>query len=116
SPATGKRRDMGLGTYPEDGIAAARKAGLEARLVIQQGTDPLEARRAEEAERHARWEMPTFEKAARKVHAEIKDGFRNAKHAYQWLNTLETYIFPVLGTRLVNELKASDFAEALKPI
>ena len=116
SPATGKRRDMGLGTYPEVGIAAARKAGLEARLVIQQGTDPLEARRAEEAERRARWEMPTFEKAARKVHAEIKDGFRNAKHADQWLNTLETYIFPVLGTCLVNELKASDFAGALKPI
>ena len=116
SPATGKRRDMGLGTYPEVGIAAARKAGLEARLVIQQGTDPLEARRADEAERRARWELPTFEKAARRVHAEIKDGFRNAKHADQWLNTLETYIFPMLGTRLVNELKASDFAGALKPI
>lgn len=116
SPTTGKRRDMGLGTYPEVGIAAARKAGLEARITIQQGTDPLALRQAQEAEIRARDEMPTFDKAARCVHTEIKTGFRNKKHADQWLNTLEAFIFPYIGARLVNDLKAADFAEALKPI
>jgi len=116
SPTSGKRRDMGLGTYPEVGVAAARKAGLEARITLQQGNDPLELRQAQKAEIRAKHEMPTFEAAARSVHKEIKTGFRNKKHADQWLNTLAAFIFPFIGKRLVNDLKAADFAEALKPI
>lgn len=116
SPVTSKRRDMGLGTYPEVGIAAARRAGLEARELIRKGTDPIEYRKALEAEKRSKLELPTFEVAARIVHAEIKVGFKNRKHVDQWLNTLETYAFPVIGFRLVTELKAADFAEALRPI
>lgn len=34
SPVTGKRRDLGLGAYPETGIALARRLGLDARALI----------------------------------------------------------------------------------
>lgn len=37
SPTTGKRRDMGLGSYPTCGIAEAHARGLEARQLIASG-------------------------------------------------------------------------------
>ena len=40
SPTTGKRRDMGLGSYPTLSIAQARKMAFEARERIQCGADP----------------------------------------------------------------------------
>ena len=60
--------------------------------------------------------VPTFEKAARAVFEEIGGGFRNAKHKDQWISTLETYAFPVIGEKRVNDLRASDFADVLRPI
>ncbi|MEM5493389.1 tyrosine-type recombinase/integrase [Hoeflea sp. AS16] len=116
SPVTGKRRDMGLGSYPEVSIAAARRAAWEARDVIAAGGDPLEAKRAAEMERRLETSMPSFEQAARQAFAELRPGFKNAKHTQQWIGTLETYVFPKLGGRPVNELRASDFSDALRPI
>ena len=39
----------------------------------------------------------TFEQAAHAYVAAHEAGWRNAKHAQQWRNTLETYAFPVFG-------------------
>ena len=116
SPITGKRRDMGLGKYPEIGVSAARKAGLSGRESIASGHDPIEIRRLEEHEQLAEAALPTFEEAARSVHHDLRSGFRNGKHSKQWINTLATYVFPTFGSRRVNELRASDFAEVLRPI
>ena len=115
SPVTGKRRDMGLGSYPEVSIAAARRKAFEAREAIAAGIDPLEAKR-EAARAAVVDETPTFERAARTVFGEIKDGFRNDKHADQWISTLERYAFPIIGQRRVDALRASDFADVLRPI
>ncbi|MBU1307176.1 MAG: integrase arm-type DNA-binding domain-containing protein, partial [Alphaproteobacteria bacterium] len=115
SPLTGKRRDMGLGSYPDVSIAAARRKAFEAREAIADGTDPLEQRRAE-AQAIASIAPPNFETAGRTVFAEIKGGFRNGKHADQWISTLERYAFPIIGSREVAELRAADFADVLRPI
>jgi len=59
----GKSRDMGLGKYPDLRLPAARAKALEARLLLNSGTDPIVARdaaqealkaseRAAEAKRH----------------------------------------------------------------
>jgi integrase len=116
SPMTSKRRDMGLGTYPEVTLSLARKAALMERERINQGDDPLEHKRQLERTAALSVKDPTFAEAARKVHEEVKSGFRNQKHAEQWLTSLETYVFPLLGERLVSSLRASDFADALRPI
>ncbi len=115
SPVTGKRRDFGLGAYPFIGIALARRLGLEARTLIAEGKDPIEARRVAEAEKRITSIDRTFREAAIAVHDELKAGFRNPKHA-QWITALETYVFPSLGHRRVVDLRAADFAEALRPI
>jgi integrase len=116
SPVTRRRRDLGLGVYPEVGLAQARRLAMEARSAIASGADPIEARRLEQAEARAAAADRTFREAAEAVHGEIKAGFRNPKHAAQWINTLEAFVFPKIGSRKVSELRAADFADALRPI
>jgi integrase len=116
SPETSKRRDMGLGTYPDVSIIDARKAAITARDLIRDCKDPIEARKSEKASRQADVDALNFEQAARKVHEDLKDGWKNPKHAAQWLTTLETYVFPRLGNFKIKDLKAQDFSETLRGI
>jgi integrase len=116
SPSSGKRRDMGLGVYPEVGIAEARARGLEARQAIVAGKDPIEDRAAIRAARRAVAAAMTFEQAARKVHEEQAPGWANKKHAAQWLNTLREHAFPEIGNHKVEALSPAAFAEVLRPI
>lgn len=87
SPVTQKRRNAGLGTYPEIGIAEAARMAQAMREQLATGDDPLELKKAE-AEKVI---IPTFEAAARQVHAELSPGWKNQKHIKQWLSTLEQY-------------------------
>lgn len=116
SPETNKRRDMGLGAYPEVSITEVRKAASSARELIRSGIDPIEDRKNTTQARQADAKALTFEKAARQCHDDNKSGWRNPKHAAQWITTLETYVFPNIGNRKVDSLKARDFADALRPI
>lgn len=112
SPVTGKRRNAGLGSYPDIGIAQAGKLALPMREQIANGIDPLDARKAE-SEKEA---IPTFETAARKVHAELLSGWKNEKHGKQWVSTLERYIFPQAGKLPLDNMTPSIIAEMLRPI
>lgn len=116
SPETGKRRDMGLGTYPDVSIIDARKAAITARDLIRDGKDPIEARRGDKSKSMVDAQALTFEQAARMVHEDLKPGWKNPKHAAQWITTLEVYVFPKIGPRKVKDLKAKDFADALTTI
>ncbi|MCV0426322.1 MAG: tyrosine-type recombinase/integrase [Roseibium sp.] len=116
SPETGKRRDMGLGSYPVVSIKIAREEAFRARRLLESGKDPIEDRkRALEGEKR-KLSLPTFAEAARQVHEDLKPGFRNKKHSDQWINTLEQYVFPSIGRVQVSNLTPADFAVALKPI
>ncbi len=116
SPETRKRRDMGLGRYPEISVKIAREQAWAARQLVEGGTDPLENRRRQQEQLHIIREMPTFEHAARTVHADLSPGFRNRKHIDQWINTLVEYVFPKIGNRGVDQITVRDFADCLKPI
>ncbi|MCS3744349.1 integrase [Rhizobium sp. BK661] len=116
SPTSGKRREMGLGSYPNTTIRDARAKAFEARSVIDSGRDPLDTRRDRDRKAARLAAVPTFEKAARLHHADRAEGFRNRKHIDQWINTLERYVFPKIGKSLVNALGPTDFAACLKPI
>jgi hypothetical protein len=116
SPETGKRRDMGLGTYPAISLAAARIAAIEAQNLIAQRVDPIEQRRQEQRTDYQSSTTPTFEEAAVRVFESIAPGFRNPKHRAQWINTLRTYAIPFFGDRPVDLLTTSDFAHCLDAI
>ncbi|MDM8347262.1 tyrosine-type recombinase/integrase [Pseudochrobactrum sp. sp1633] len=116
SPETRKRRDMGLGRYPEVSVKLAREQAWATRQMVETGMDPLEERARQKEQRRVLQEMPTFEHAARTVHAGAASGFRNQKHIDQWINTLVEYVFPKIGKRKVDEITVADFASCLKPI
>jgi len=73
----GKRRELGLGGYPVVSLAMAREESLAMRRVARAGGDPIADRQKR------RGSVPTFEEAARKVHAEKTKAWKNAKHSAQ---------------------------------
>nr|WP_310136673.1 Arm DNA-binding domain-containing protein [Burkholderia ambifaria] len=74
SPVTGKRRDAGLGTYPEISIAEACEKALTMRKLIDSGEDPIDQRNRDREAASVAAAALTFEKAARQVHEELKLG------------------------------------------
>lgn len=112
SPTTGKRRNAGLGSYPEIGIAEVAKRATAMRVTLAEGKDPL-AEKALEAEVV---KAPTFQEAAESLHSDLLPGWKNEKHGQQWINTLAEYAFPKLGAKLLADIQPSDVADALKPI
>ena len=116
----GKRRDIGLGSYPRVSLADARVAARENKEMARNGTDPVEARRLgvehEEARQRAAAAVPTFRKIADQVCKKKAAELSNPKHAAQWRSTLETYAFPFIGDMRVSEITVQDIQRVLEPI
>jgi integrase len=112
-----RRREIGLGPYPEAGLADARDRAREYRQAIAEGRDPVaereQARRALETEQARR---VTFEDAAKRCHAAKSPEFRSDKHRSDWINSLRIHAFPVIGRMLVNEIEMPDVQRVLDPI
>lgn len=106
----GKRVEMGLGSVPAVSLAQARERAADARKLVKAGKDPIAARRAERA-----GGVPTFGKMADHLIESIEHGFRNAKHRYQWRQTLTQYAKP-LRPKPVDAITTEDVLECLKPI
>ncbi len=117
SPLTRKRRFIGFGSFPEVGVAAARKAGFAAREQIAAGIDPIEERRAEEATTAvAARSIPTFSDMAKVVIEDVEATTRSSKGAKQWERHLgPAYCGPILK-RPVNEITTVDVAAVLRPV
>lgn len=103
----GRRRDMGLGPYPEITLARAREKALDARRHLVDQIDPLSVRQVRAL---------TFEAAAAELIESKRLGWRNAKHAAQWTSTLTTYVFPALGKLPVGSIDTSHVLDVLQPI
>lgn len=93
-----RRRDIGLGSYPEVSLAEAREKARAMRQKIRDGIDPVEERRASKARAALEAaKTKTFEECAHAYIEANRAGWKNAKHAQQWHNTLATYAFPLIG-------------------
>lgn len=110
----GKRRAMGLGSLAAVGLAEARQKAAVARIEVQQGTDPLAEKEAEQIAEKAR--STTFAEAAADYIKAHRPSWKNAKHAQQWENTLAQYVFPRFGKTPVGEITTADVLRVLKPI
>jgi len=108
---------MGLGGYPDVTLAGARESARNARLLIKNGKDPIaEARAAASALRASRARDMSFEQAAESYMAAHETGWRNAKHAQQWQNTLATYAYPKVGGLMVRDVELAQILAVLEPI
>lgn len=115
--ADGRRRSMGLGSYPEVGLAAARRQAASIRDAARTGVDPLERRReTKRAAAAAAAPTMTFKACAEAFIAVHASSWRNAKHAAQWGSTLATYVYPAFGDLPVGDIDAPMVVKILDPI
>lgn len=112
-----KRRDIGLGSYPDITLSSARNKARELKEKIDQGVDPVAEKlavkqaRIKKANRQA-----TFADVAEKAFEVKAQEFRNPKHASQWINTLKSYAFPFIGKMAIDDIEAADVYKVLEPI
>ena len=113
----GRRRDIGLGAYPDVSLAQARSLAASNRTAVSEGRDPLaEKQAAKEAARNTAPSIPAFADAAARVIEFRRPTWSNPKHAAQWERTLATYAFPVIGKMPVDEITSADVLAVLEPI
>lgn len=102
-----KKVEMGLGAYPDVGLADARGKAATYRAEVAAGRDPRRLRdKAGE---------PTFGECSEEMIASMEAGWRNAKHRAQWRSTLSTYCSSI-WTRPVSEVFVDDVLKILQPI
>jgi len=112
-----KRRDIGLGGFPDVTLAGAKDKARAARDQIINGIDPVAERQANRSALiAAEGTTVTFEKAADLFIKAKASEWSNVKHAAQWRATVDTYAYPVIGKMLVRDIATSHILEILEPI
>jgi integrase len=113
----GRRRDIGLGGYDTVTLAEAREKARDIRKDALNGIDPIIKRREQrKALLDARNEGIKFMEAAEFYVRMQQSQWRNRKHVYQWRQTLESYVYPVIGKMPVKDIKLQDVLTVLQPI
>ncbi len=122
----GRRKTLSLGTYPDTGLALARRKASEARKLVSEGIDPSDARKAgktqaeekREADRLADAGMPpadSFEAVAREWHETRRDEW-SPSYADKVLARLEADVFPYVGRRPIAQITAPELLDVLRKI
>ena len=115
----GKAREMGLGSYHDVTLEAARKARDAQRSLLKGDlrVDPVEVRiaqRRQSAVESAK--SKTFNECAEAYIKDHKAEWRNAKYPKEWASTLETYAAPTFGTLPVGSVDTGMVMTVLDPI
>jgi integrase len=109
----GRERWLGLGPLHTVTLKDARERARAARLQLLDGIDPIDVRRAERARAT---QILTFKAAAEAYNALHEPKWRNAKHRKQFLASLATYAYPVLGNMTVSAIDTAAVLRAVEPI
>src|SRR5450631_1696398 len=112
-----RQREMGLGSFPTVGLAAAREKARQLRSIVGDGGDPIAIIEARESAALAeRQTQKTFSEVAERYIAQHERSWKNAKHQAQWAATLRTYAEPSIGKLLVKDIRAAHVIGVLEPI
>ncbi|EDL48480.1 site-specific integrase [Erythrobacter sp. SD-21] len=119
----GKSRDVGLGAAGQGGMSLsdARDKAAALRVKVKAGIDPLQERDRQAAQvlaaaQAAKVAGTTFKDVAAAYIAANEESWRNSKHRQQWRNTLNTYVYPVIGDLPVAEVETAHVLKILEPI
>lgn len=112
----GKRRSMGLGSFPEVSLQRAREKAREAKDLIESGVDPVEEKQRLKRELSKQSRSMTFEEAAEQFYKKKRPEFRSQKHAQNWISSVITHANPIIGNKPVEEIDLQDILSVLKPL
>ena len=112
-----KRRNIGLGGFPDVTLAQARDKARKMKELILDGIDPVEERRAkQQALINDQAKQMTFAQAARLCHDKKASEFRNAKHGMDWISSVNRFAIPIIGKVPVSEIELAHILKVLEPI
>jgi integrase len=123
----GKRKTLSLGTYPDTGLALARKKADEARRLVSEGIDPSEVRKEAKAEIQRQQEateradaglppVDSFEAVAREWLGRVHGVKVSTGHAQRTCIRLEQDAFPWIGRLPIASIKAPTVLECLRRV
>ncbi|WP_079415954.1 tyrosine-type recombinase/integrase [Thiomonas intermedia] len=114
----GKAHEISLGAFSSLTLAAAVAQAADIRARLREGETVLPTRALNRAAEpvSAPAAPLTFKDVAERLWESMRPGWKNPKHADQWINTLRTYAFAHFGSKPVGEVTTDDVLAALTPI
>lgn len=108
---SGKRREMGLGRWPDVSIAEARERAAEARKTLRDGLDPIAEREKAKHKPHRLTVKEAIEGCFEARKAELKgDG-----QAGRWMSPLKTHVIPKIGKVPIEDVDQHTLKRVLDP-
>lgn len=117
-PGGTTRTYIGLGSFPEVGIAEAREKARGCAESVRKGVDPKDQRAKDEQE-------ATERNASKRVFKDVahdywlihKGSWKNLKHQAQWWDSwMQTYTLPHIGKLPASDIRLDHIVTVLKPI
>lgn len=108
----GKRREMGLGRWPDVSIAEARDRAAEARKELRSGSDPIAAR----ANAKVKPTRLTVKQAVASCFEAKKAELKRDGEAGRWMSPLDVHVLPVIGKTAIEDVDQHVLKRVLEPI
>ena len=108
----GKRREMGLGRWPDVQIGEARERAAAARKRLRDGVDPIEERR----QGRRKSKRLTVAEAVQSCFAARQAELKDDGTAGRWMSPLATHILPAIGTVAIEDVDQHVLKQVLEPI
>ena len=106
----GRNKTLSLGIYPVINLKKARNALYEAKLILANGKDPCEEKKALKTQRT---KTDSFEEIASDWYLQKFPEWKNQKHAKQVFTTI-SQLFPKLGRKPISTITQAMIYDALK--
>ncbi len=110
----GRRREMGLGPYPEVSLKEAREEATKWRAIVRKNMDPIKERERER--RRAERNMNLLKDIASDAFEVRKSELKGDGKAGRWYSPLELHVLPKLGKVPVSDIDQIDIRDTLAPI
>lgn len=108
-----KEKKLAFGSYPEISLQDARQKREDARRLLANNVDPDAVRKAQKQAKTE--ETETFEIIAREWHTKFTPTWTPG-HAYTIMSRLERDLFPWIGKRPINQIKAPQLLAVLRRV
>lgn len=110
----GRRREMGLGSFPAVSLGEARQEAEKWQTVVRQGRDAIKER--ERQRRAAEQNLNVLQDIARDAFESRKAELKGDGKAGRWFSPLELHVLPKLGKMPVSQIDQKDIRDTLSPI
>lgn len=111
-----KRREIGLGPYPEVGLGQARQLAADMKADIRDGIDPVKQRKEARASLVASQRRGLTFREAVELFVPVKTReLAEGKYRDQWRDSLDKYAMSRLGEMRVHDIALPDILSVLEP-